>query len=72
MLASPPGSVAGRLRMTEQGKVSHLLSTRWRADRHPQILEQTAGGGWIQASLDTTGSVAERDFTAAGISGWRG
>jgi len=58
VLASPPGSVAGRLRMTEQGEVIHRkYSMRAIAIRN---LEQTAGAV-IQASLDTT--LAERDHS---------
>ncbi len=58
VLASPPGSVAGRLRMTEQGEVIHRkYSMRAIAIRN---LEQTVGAV-IQASLDT--AAARRDHS---------
>ncbi len=57
VLASPPGSVAGRLRMTEQGEVIHRkYALRAIAGRN---LEQTAGAV-IKATLGV-GRVAERD-----------
>ncbi len=57
VLASPPGSVAGRLRMTEQGEVIHRkYALRAIAGRH---LEQTAGAV-IKATLGVD-RVAERD-----------
>jgi len=57
VLASPPGSVAGHLRMTEQGEVIHRkYALRAIAGRH---LEQT-GGAVIKATLGV-GQVRERD-----------